>query len=100
MKKDDPLEKMMEQLIQLVGHNNAVTEELSQRMDNLENKVNGGFQQLTSMITLSNEKAESEINALKINTASKEFAKRTEKMITLLMPKQQPKKTWPKFALI
>ena len=33
------LEKMLEQLIHMVGHNNAVTEELCQRMDRLETKV-------------------------------------------------------------
>ncbi|XEQ91867.1 Major outer membrane lipoprotein Lpp [Sporomusa carbonis] len=35
----DHLEKMIEQLIHMVGHNNAVTEELCQRMDRLETKV-------------------------------------------------------------
>ncbi|WP_371378593.1 hypothetical protein [Sporomusa aerivorans] len=35
----DSLERMLEQLIHMVGHNNAVTEELCQRMDRLETKV-------------------------------------------------------------
>ena len=35
----DHLEKMIEQLIHMVGHNNAVTEEVCQRMDRLEVKV-------------------------------------------------------------
>lgn len=35
----DHLEKMLAQLIHMVGHNNAVTEELCQRMDRLETKV-------------------------------------------------------------
>ncbi len=35
----DHLEKMLAQLIHMVGHNNAITEELCQRMDRLETKV-------------------------------------------------------------
>lgn len=34
----DHLEKMMEQLIRMVGHNNAIAEELCQRMDNIETR--------------------------------------------------------------
>ncbi|XER08392.1 hypothetical protein SRRS_40070 [Sporomusa rhizae] len=33
------MQTMMEQLVTMVGHNNAVTEELVQRMDRLETKV-------------------------------------------------------------
>ncbi|SDD78339.1 hypothetical protein SPACI_042130 [Sporomusa acidovorans DSM 3132] len=33
------MQTLMEQLVKMVGHNNAVTEELSQRMDSLETKV-------------------------------------------------------------
>lgn len=33
------MQTMMEQLVKMVGHNNAVTEELVQRMDRLEVKV-------------------------------------------------------------
>jgi len=42
MKLRDQLNQMqtlMEQLVKMVGHNNAVTEELRQRMDGLETKV-------------------------------------------------------------
>lgn len=35
----DHLEKMLAQLIHMVGHNNAVTEELCQRMDRLETRM-------------------------------------------------------------
>lgn len=75
----DSLEKMLEQLIHMVGHNNAVTEELGQRMDrmeskvdnleteagnlktrldNLERKVDSGFYGLTGMLHLLGEKTE------------------------------------------
>ncbi|HWR44865.1 hypothetical protein [Sporomusa sp.] len=75
----DRLEKMMEQLIHMVGHNNAVTEELRQRMDGLEIKVgsvenkvdsleskigtletkmDSGFAGLTGMVDLLGEKTE------------------------------------------
>ncbi|WP_425059312.1 hypothetical protein SCACP_39950 [Sporomusa carbonis] len=36
----DRVEKMLEQLIQMVGHNNAVTEELRQQMDSMETRIN------------------------------------------------------------
>ena len=42
MKLRDQLNQMqtlMEQLVKMVGHNNAVTEELRQQMDGLETKV-------------------------------------------------------------
>ncbi|SCM81591.1 conserved hypothetical protein [uncultured Sporomusa sp.] len=35
----DHLEKMLAQLIHMVGHNNGVTEELCQRMDRLETRM-------------------------------------------------------------
>ncbi|VBB07893.1 Hypothetical protein LUCI_3158 [Lucifera butyrica] len=55
----DRLEKMLEQLIQMVGHNNAVRmDKLETRMDNLESKVDSGFQQLTSMVTLLSDKVD------------------------------------------
>lgn len=75
----DHLEKMLAQLIHMVGHNNAVTEELCQRMDRLETRmdsletkldnlevkvnsletqVNNGFEGLTGMVQLLGEKTE------------------------------------------
>lgn len=35
----DRLEKMMEQLIQMVGHNNAVTEELRQEVKEIKSDI-------------------------------------------------------------
>ncbi|WP_371366941.1 hypothetical protein SRRS_10960 [Sporomusa rhizae] len=66
------LEKMLEQLIYMSGHNNAVTEELCQRMDRLESKVSSleikldnrerkvdsGFDGLTGIVHLLGEKIE------------------------------------------
>ena len=75
----DHLEKMLAQLILMVGHNNAVTDELCQRMDRLETRmdsletkldnleakvnsletqVNNGFEGLTGMVHLLGEKME------------------------------------------
>lgn len=56
--KFDRLEKIMEQLIKMVGSNNAVTEELRQRMDNLETKMDSGFEELTAMVNMLGEKTE------------------------------------------
>lgn len=73
------MERMLEQLIHMVGHNNAVTEEFCQRMErietevsslkgevnslktrmnNLEDKVNSGFDRLTDMVHRLVEKTE------------------------------------------
>jgi hypothetical protein len=75
----DHLEKMIEQLIHMVGHNNAVTEEVCQRIDRLEVKVDSlevkvdsleakidnieikadcGFEGLTGMVHLLGDKTE------------------------------------------
>ena len=75
----DHLEKILLQLIHMVGHNNTVTEELCQRMDSLETKVdsletkvnsletkidnievkvNSGFEGITGMVHLLGEKTE------------------------------------------
>jgi len=57
------MQNLMEQLIKMVGHNNAVTEELRERMDKLETKVDcmetqmqAGFAGLTAMVNLLGEK--------------------------------------------
>lgn len=66
------LQTMMEQLIKMVGTNNASIEELRQdnkeikqrldslesRFDNLESQMQTGFEGLTSMVNLLGEKAE------------------------------------------
>ncbi|HWR05945.1 hypothetical protein [Sporomusa sp.] len=75
----DHQEKMLEQLIHMVGHNNTITEELCQRMDrleikvdnlevkvnsletkvnSLEIKVDSGFEGLTGMVHLLGDKTE------------------------------------------
>ena len=54
MKLRDQLNQMqtlMEQLVKMVGHNNAVTEELCQRMDGLETKVDNQGIRLDSLET-------------------------------------------------
>ncbi|HWR45960.1 hypothetical protein [Sporomusa sp.] len=59
------MQAMMEQLVKMVGHNNAVTEELIQRMDRLEAKVGSletkmenGFTDVVQMITVLGEKVD------------------------------------------
>ena len=59
------LQAMMEQLVTLVGHNNAVTEELVGRMDRLEVRLGtletqtaGGFADVVQMITLLGQKVD------------------------------------------
>lgn len=46
----DRLEKMLEQLIVMVGNNNAATEEVRQRMDALETKMDAGFIKLDAKV--------------------------------------------------
>ncbi|WP_094603784.1 hypothetical protein SPSIL_041900 [Sporomusa silvacetica DSM 10669] len=66
------MQNLTEQLIKMVGHNNAVTEELRERMDKLENKfdkletkvdkletqIQTGFAGLTAMVNLLGEKVD------------------------------------------
>ncbi|MBP2664911.1 MAG: hypothetical protein H6Q71_2859 [Firmicutes bacterium] len=66
------MQNLTEQLIKMVGHNNAVTEELSDRMDKLETKfdnletkvdcmetqIQTGFAGLTAMVNLLGEKVD------------------------------------------
>lgn len=47
----DHLEKMLTQLIHMVGHNNAVTEELCQRMDRLETRMDSLETRIDSLET-------------------------------------------------
>jgi hypothetical protein len=61
----DKMQLMMEQLITMVGNNNAVTEELRQdmnllktRFDTLESKVDCGFTDVVAMINLIGKKVE------------------------------------------
>lgn len=61
----DHIEKMLAQLIQMVGHNNAVTEELrqdvaglKQGMATLEARVEKGFADIVTMVNLLGEKVD------------------------------------------
>ncbi|QDR82034.1 hypothetical protein [Sporomusa termitida] len=56
------LQTMMEQLVKMVGHNNAVTEELVGRMDRMEEKVD----RLDARIGM----VETRVGALEAQTAS------------------------------
>jgi chromosome segregation ATPase len=61
----DHQEKMLEQLIHMVGHNNTITEELCQRMGRLETKVDNLEAKVNSLETkVDNLKAK--VNSLEI----------------------------------
>ncbi|CQR74117.1 hypothetical protein SOV_22390 [Sporomusa ovata DSM 2662] len=72
------MQNMLEQLIKMVGSNNASIEELRQdvttiklRMDSLEVKVDSGFEGLTNMVNLLGEKTdriEAKLDALNDRT--------------------------------
>lgn len=73
------MQTMMEQLVKMVGHNNAVTEELVQRMDRLETKVDK-LETKVDKLETKVDKLENTVDKLEIRVTSLETE--TEKGFT------------------